>query len=280
MLVGQSRAKEQADNILKIFAASEGALKPHFWLSGPSGSGKTRMIEYLCHRNSLSMATVNAAQITKEGTSGNSLSKALSELRQKSGLLTVCLVDEADKLFIAGNNNEMAHEVTLGVQNEFLKILEGQEASVFHDYGKYIKIDISRVLFVFAGAWNNAEDVDIDFLRDRGVKTEFLGRVPIVISTRKLKIEELYEILDKSPELTNYLDLFPDQKKDKVVKVIRKFLKEQYEYNTLGARQITGFIHQYFINGGKLDAKEAKKTSFNQKLTFKPIDDNPEQETS
>lgn len=273
MLVGQNKAFNRVDAILSIFCASEAKIKPHFWLAGPSGSGKTKLISTLCHRNDIAMVTVNAAQITKEGTSGNSLSKALSPLGNKSGLNVVCLVDEADKLFISGDHNELAHEITLGVQNEFLKVLEGETATVYGDYGKYIDIDIKRVLFIFAGAWNNAEAVDIDFLRDRGVKTEFLGRVPIVISTQKLSLEALYEILETEQILQDYLNLFPNSNREHVISVIKKHMAESYQYNTLGARQIHSFIHQYFINGGHLTEETVHKSSFNKTLSLKPLDD-------
>jgi ATP-dependent protease Clp ATPase subunit len=267
-IIGQNKARSEADNIVTIFAGSQGVIRPHFWLSGPSGSGKTILVEYLAKRNNIDLITINAAQITKEGTSGNSISKSLGELRNRSGQLTICLVDETDKLFISGNNNELAHEITHGVQNEFLKILEGKTTSIFSDYGKYIDADVSKVLFIFAGAWNNADNVDVDFLRDKGVKTEFLGRVPLIVSTTKLTLEDLMKILDKEPLLNHYMELFSDANLEKVKNDIGTYLKNNYEYNTLGARQIIGLIHRYFINKGELNAAEISKTNFTRKLTL------------
>lgn len=75
--------------------------------------------------NELSFLEVNAAQITKEGISGNSLSKILSPLVNYSHTPIVVFVDEFDKLFINGNtNSQLANESTASVQNEFLKLLE------------------------------------------------------------------------------------------------------------------------------------------------------------
>ena len=70
------------------------------------------------------MLEINAAQLTKEGTSGNSLSKALSPIMMlPANQLTIVFVDEFDKLFINGNmNSSLANEVTVGVQNEFLTV--------------------------------------------------------------------------------------------------------------------------------------------------------------
>ena len=74
---------------------------------------------------------------------------------QLGNKLTVVFVDEFDKLFISGNSNDSAaHETTTGVQNEFLKVLEGGTASVFGDYGKYVPVQMNKVMFVFAGAFN------------------------------------------------------------------------------------------------------------------------------
>lgn len=102
--------------------------------------------------NELSFLEVNAAQITKEGISGNSLSKILSPLVNYSHTPIVVFVD--DKLFINGNtNSQLANESTASVQNEFLKLLESDTTSVFGDYGKYISVPIDNVLF--AGAFNN-----------------------------------------------------------------------------------------------------------------------------
>src|SRR5690625_837717 len=110
---------EKLRNVLNIFQASSAEIRPHFILTGPSGSGKSFTLELLVQELGLGFISINAAGLTKEGTSGNSVSKALSPLLQMGNAPTVCFVDEFDKLFISGNNNsELAHEVTNGVQNE------------------------------------------------------------------------------------------------------------------------------------------------------------------
>lgn len=117
---------EQIAKVLKIFKASNGVIRPHFVLTGPSGSGKSHIIRQLTDELELDVIDINAASLTKEGTSGNSLSKALSPLITRGDKLTVVFVDEFDKLFISGNTNStLSHEITNGVQNEFLTVLEG-----------------------------------------------------------------------------------------------------------------------------------------------------------
>lgn len=264
MVKEQENLVKETQRIVDIFKASEGELRPHFILTGPSGSGKSHIIKQLAQNNELAYLEINAAALTKEGTSGNSLSKALSPLRQNGDVLTICFVDEFDKLFISGNNNsELAHESTNGVQNEFLKVLESNEASVFGDYGKYVNVSVDNVLFVFAGAFNGESDLDVPRLKELGVKTEFLGRVGLIYNTEKLSLESLYTILENSIILDKYLELFPEVQRNKVISDIKAYLDKNYDQNTLGIRLVNSLISQYFIKGGVLfeAKKKTKKTS-------------------
>ena len=259
-------AINQLNEVFRVFSASNGVIRPHAILTGPSGSGKSHNVLALADVHGLNYIEVNAAQLTKEGLSGNSLSKALSPLANFGNAPTICFIDEFDKLFISGNSNsDLAHESTNGVQNELLKALESRTTSVFGDYGKYREITIDKVLFIFAGAFNGEEDLDVDRLREMGMKTELLGRVGLVFNMTKLSLDEMKHILDKSELLSNYLDLY-DCERDEVVKVIMEALQESYDNNTLGARLITTLLHQYFLNGGKLPEKVKKATSFQTKL--------------
>lgn len=253
--------------VLKIFETSEGEIRPHFIVTGPSGSGKSHTIQCLAEEMDINYFDINAAGLTKEGTAGNSLSKALTPLLQCGGQPTICFVDEFDKLFISGNTNSaLAHETTNGVQNEFLRVLEGS-ASVFGVYGKYVNVKTDKVLFVFAGAFNGEENIDLDRFREFGIKTEFLGRVGLAYGLEKVSLEEMENILNNSKLLSTYLTLFPDVQKDQVTTVIMKILTDNYEKNTIGVRMINTLIHQYFIEGG-IKEKEAKKTSFQKTLTL------------
>lgn len=268
LIIGQDALIEETSKILEIFKASECTIRPHFILTGPSGSGKSVTIKAIAERNELGFLEINAAQLTKEGTSGNSLSKALSPLSVSGGKPTIVFVDEFDKLFISGNSNDsQAHESTTGVQNEFLKVLESDNTSVFGDYGKYINIPIKNVLFVFAGAFNGEEDITIDRLREIGLKTEFLGRVGLVYNTKPLTLEDLYQIVDNSPLLTTYIALFENADREKVSYELKDYLQKNYEMNTLGARLINTMIHQYFIKGG-LNQEKVESISFQKKLSL------------
>lgn len=188
---------------------------------------------------------------------------------QLGNKLTVVFVDEFDKLFISGNSNDSAaHETTTGVQNEFLKVLEGGTASVFGDYGKYVPVQMNKVMFVFAGAFNGEDNITLDRLRTIGLKTEFLGRVGLIYATKKLTLENLHQILEESSLLKTFLQLFENVDREKAIYELKGHIQRQYEMNTLGARLVNTLINQYFIKGGKLGEEEVAKVSFNRTLSF------------
>lgn len=265
---GQETLIKDLSKLFEIFKASGGEIRPHFVLTGPSGSGKSFTIQALAELLEIPYTEVNAAQLTKEGVSGNSLSKALGPLANHANKPVICFVDEFDKLFISGNSNSMcAHESTNGVQNEFLKVLESKETSIFADYGKYTPISVSNVLFIFAGAFNGEENIDIDRLREFGIKTEFLGRVGLVFNAGMLSLETLYNIFETSSLFKKYCSLFEGVDENKIRQEIKDKIKENYENNTLGARMINTLIHQYFVKGG-FPEKAAETVTFQKKLTL------------
>lgn len=266
-IIGQEILTAEINKIFEIFIASKSLVRPHFILTGKSGSGKSFTIKNLAEKHKLGFIEINAAQLTKEGTSGNSLSKALSPLMQLGSKPAIVFVDEFDKLFISGNSNDScAHESTTGVQNEFLKVLESDTCSIFGDYGKYMNVPANNILFIFAGAFNGEENITLDRLREIGVKTEFLGRVGLVYNTKPLSVEDLYNIVDNSDLLSNYLRLFEGIDRETVVYNLKSHIQNTYEMNTLGARLVNTLIHQYFIKGGKLGDNEVKEMSFQKKL--------------
>lgn len=265
-VVGQDKLVKEIQRIFNIFKKSNCEIKPHFVLTGPSGNGKSFTIRELAKDLDLNFLEINAAQLTKEGTSGNSLSKALSPLLQIGNIPTIVFVDEFDKLFISGNSNtDLAHESTNGVQNEFLKVLEGEETSVFGDYGKYLNISTKNVMFVFAGAFNGEENITLDRLRAFGVKTEFLGRVGLVYNIEQLSLEDMFKILEKSELLKKYCELFDNAKKEEIINLLKGYIQENYIHNTLGARMINTLINQYFIKG-ELPKEEVNKVTFQEKM--------------
>lgn len=267
-IIGQEKTLAEINRIFDIFKNSNQTIKPHFILTGKSGSGKSLIIQSLAAQFEFNFLEVNSAQLTKEGIAGNSLTKALSGLREFADKPTVVFFDEWDKLFIQGNSNSnKAMDTTTEVQNEFLKMLEGTTTSIFGQYGHYDSISTQKVLFVFAGAFNNEENISIDRLREIGVKTEFLGRVGLLFNTEDLNLEHLYTVLEQSNLLKLYVNLF-ECDKTVVENDLKQYVAANYEMNTLGARMVNTLIHQYFIKGGKLAEEVTQAVTFQTKLSL------------
>lgn len=263
----QQDTAQKLDKIFEIFKASDKKIRPHIMLTGPSGAGKSHLVKVGAKQHKFNFIEINAAQVTKEGMSGNSLSRALAPLRESSGKPTVVFVDEFDKLFISGNtNSSIVSEATIGVQNEFLHILESDHVSIIGNYGHFDSIPCGNVLFIFAGAFNGQLDLTIDDLRGFGLKTEFLGRVGLIYNLDKLSLDSMLRILEHHPLLAHYLLLFQDSDKRQVLETLRPIVEERYENNTLGIRMLTTLLHQYFINGGKVPEHDVKVTTFSRKL--------------
>ena len=123
-------------------------------------------------------------------------------------------------------------------------------------------------MFVFAGAFNGEESLTLDRLREMGMKTELLGRVGLVFNLQKLSLDTLKNCLHNSSLLKDYLKLYNNVTKENVVDSVMKAIEENYENNTLGARLINTLLHQYFINGGKLETNVVKSSSFQKQLSL------------
>lgn len=244
-LAEQSITAEAIRSIFSIFVQSEGKIKPHSIITGKSGTGKSFIVSSLAQEFQLNIINVNAAQITKEGISGNSLSKVLTPLRDAMGKPTIVFVDEFDKWFINSTGNRDAESVSM--QNEFLKLLEGSTTEVFGDYGKYVSVSLENVLFVFAGAFNGETITSLSQLAKLGVRNEFLGRASLVFHTPELSVDSLKSFLDSSKLLVEY-DLHFPGKKRKAVKDIKAVIEREHKQNVLGVRWIDSLIHRYYLN--------------------------------
>ena len=244
-IIGQEDLVKRVSRIFEIFIETNGIIKPNFIITGESGSGKTFIINTLCEAYNLPIISINASQITKEGISGNSLSKVLKPINNYKGREIICFVDEFDKLFITGNGTQSTPPEISSVQNELLKIVEGDTTEVYDNYGKYMTIDISKVLFVFAGAFNG-DDVSIHYLLNCGVKTEFLGRVSLIFQTDRIDLDKIIERLNTNKLLQNYC-IFYNKDIEEVLKDLSPYIRKHFYTHNFGMRFINTTIHQYFI---------------------------------
>lgn len=241
----QEKINGELSKLLYVFIQSNGKIRPHFHLTGPSGSGKSFLVNKIASENSIPFIEVNAAGLTSEGLSGNSLSKALRKLREHWNVPNIIFVDEFDKLF--QRNGETTEGFRSAVQDEFLTALEAKNTSVFTDYGKYEPIVVENSLFIFAGSYSNQQITKLSDLRDVGMRTEFIGRVPLIYSTCTIPTSEIKKYIKEVAVFKEYLKIFPTANVQKAVQSISRMIEDQQKETQIGIRLLNSTIHQYFM---------------------------------
>lgn len=245
----QNAVRRKISHLLHVHQESKAAIRPHFFLSGPSGSGKSYSVKQLCEERNMSFFEMNAAQITAEGISGNSLSKAMRPLKATWMKPNVVFVDEFDKLFLRNGSDAYGHQSD--VQDEFLTMLESEKTSVFGDYGKYEPVKVDNTLFIFAGAFNGVTVENHDDLLKAGIRPEFIGRVPLMFSMPSPELDSLLKAVQNSSLLDSYCDLYriTGKARKETVEAIQKGIQDAYAESggVIGIRMINHAIHTHFL---------------------------------
>ena len=170
-VVGQDEAKKQVvagvfEHLTKCARAKEGQRfnKNNIFISGPTGTGKSYMCECLAKILNLPSVHADASQYTQTGYVGMDVGDILRPLANeaKNGKLPISIVfiDEIDK--IRQGSEQKGGAASTNVQAELLRLIE----STFYrlesrlPIGKSVcKIDISQVLFIVGGAFENLPSI-------------------------------------------------------------------------------------------------------------------------
>lgn len=244
-IIGQEEAKQQISvevykHLRRINFPEARLVKSNIVLVGPSGSGKTFLFDVLSRIVSVPIAIADATAYTEAGYSGKDVHSCLVQLVQRArGDVSlaengIIYIDEADKMVIKKTEAHSRDIRGEGVQQAFLKIMEGAdvEIEITQNSGttKTVSINTRNILFIFGGAFDGinkivservrkinhrslihieddlvcpvAEPINtiepMDIVRF-GFIREFIGRAPLIVTMKKLSAEHLKDLLVSNP---------------------------------------------------------------------------------
>lgn len=252
--------------------------KRNMLVMGPTGVGKTLVFETLSKILGLPILVTSTSGMSQVGYKGGDLTDILSQYIVKYGKDSnmdkgIIILDEFDKLAYKGE--ESGSVSTMGIQNELLKIIEGNTYNVKIGQNTYI-FDTNNITFVCCGAFQElyevkktpeksrigfgtipSEKVDeenqsmSDKLVSYGLKREIVGRLPIALQFNALTKDNLKDIIlnSKTSELQEYIRILKEFgieniNIDDLVDIIVNDAMER----KIGARGLTSSIVNMFNN--------------------------------
>ena len=203
--------------------------KKNMLVIGPSGVGKTAILTKLGKILNIPVTIFSVPGLSQAGYVGRSTDEILIQLilecnkdisKAEKGII---VLDEIDK--IATNDASRNEVSTTGVQNELLKMIEGDKRMIQLDHfgGSTFMIDTRNIIFIGVGAFTelfeekkesspigfnrstdktskNDPKLSYDKLISYGVKRELLGRLPVVVELNSLSEDILKDIILNSDE--------------------------------------------------------------------------------
>lgn len=252
--------------------------KRNMLVMGPTGVGKTLVFETLSKILGIPILVTSTSGMSQAGYKGGDLTEILTQYILKYGKdpnidKGIIILDEFDKLAYKGE--ESGSVSTMGIQNELLKMIEGNTYNV--EVGQRTCIfDTKSITFVCCGAFQELYEDEktpqkskigfgsisseeskkenqsmSDKLVSYGLKREIVGRLPIVLQFNALTKDNLKDIIlnSKTSELQEYIRILKEFgieniNIDDLVDIIVNDAMER----KIGARGLTSTIVNMFNN--------------------------------
>lgn len=209
---------------------------------GPTGSGKTYLAETISKHLDIPLAIVNTTSLTAAGYIGEDVASVLERLWKDAGEDVqkaekgIIFLDEIDKIATAGGGTRNKDVSGKAVQQELLKILEGDVVKIYPEgsnknrkAGTPVEINTKDILFIAGGAFVGLKDKpgvqisalgqknikdniqpDTEMLIDFGMIPEFIGRFPMITELEEIDKNAMVKIMTE-PEgniIEQYKTLF------------------------------------------------------------------------
>ena len=208
--------------------------KSNVMLLGPTGSGKTLLAKSIAEYLDVPFVIADVTGLTEAGYVGDDVESIITRLLQAAegdverAQRGIVFLDEIDKIGRKGEGGSVNRDIGgEGVQQSLLKMVEGTtmtvpaEGTKKHPGSSTVDIDTHNILFIASGAFVGVQDIvdrrqkssTIGFgVSDRnitaatndllpeditkfGMIPEFVGRFPVLVSTKTLTEQELTEVL-------------------------------------------------------------------------------------
>lgn len=215
-IIGQNEAIKTI--ITTIILNNSGLLeKNNMLVIGPTGVGKTAIFLELSKVLEIPLTIFSVPGLSQAGYVGRSVDEILKEIILNSehniekAERSLVILDEIDKLSYKGYEDGKVS--TSGVQNELLKLIEGQVRWI-NISGENYRIDTSNITFIGVGAFQelyennkktvvgfenhsqiNKTKINNEKIVDLGFKRELVGRLPVLVELNSLTKDNIKDIL-------------------------------------------------------------------------------------